>query len=149
MTMNGSLLKPELVMVSMGPLHLMAATNSTFGEMLPQGDWLRLDVNTGVHHLPQMYRETEVVPFDTVRLEDHGFCHECSGFGLTRLFAMFTVDTALDGQHGTVCTTCNGTGRPGVRIETVRFGGKTEIRMKWKERLKVLPCHDCASSFGG
>lgn len=64
-----------------------------------------LDVNFAGNHLAQMYRESELMPFDRPsELLAHGLCPGCLGGGLV-------TRPLLEGQGLDPCSTCHGVGR--------------------------------------
>ena len=105
---------------------------------------LALDVCLMKTHLPQFYRLDELIPIRQVKLEDHGFCRRCGGWGITSMFEQASVDQILEGRHGEVCPNCEGSGRTGVKITIDRsVPGETKGSIDVDPSLKPLRCEIC------
>lgn len=76
-----------------------------------------LDICLLGQHLPQMYRLAEIHDLDAEDCHDLGLCAVCMGYGTTA--AQVPLAAPVD-QIPQPCTTCGGSGRPGVRVTVQR-----------------------------
>ena len=140
----------DLVVVTVGVpgLNAIHAVGRWEAPVPDRKDWAWLDVNMGVVHLPQMYRETELDPVTDDNLAYHGFCTNCRGLGITAVFEHNTMDAVIDGKHGPTCAECGGSGRTFLKIDMHRGERNTLANIEFPENIAAsIPCPDCKRAF--
>lgn len=139
----------DYFLVTNGLVHAVGRYGCGAAVLLGAGsaDQLTLDVNAMTVHLPQIYGKDEVTPLAKVRLGDHGLCARCRGWGLTRMFPSATAAQIIDGKHGEVCASCEGSGRTGVLCLVERTPERTSGTVSIAPGTPTPSCEMCAVAY--
>lgn len=97
---------------------------------------LWVDVCIMGQHLPQVYRMSEVVPLDAAKAKAHGLCPDCLGYG-TPDPGPVSLAAGID-QVEHPCVTCEGSGRPAMRVHVSRTPNGVQAGMFILDHEAVL-----------